>query len=154
MVERRRDAARSAKARMGGLFGASNESSASSGEMPKQVVRNLGSLLFRNEVARRHHRPADVCRALRPPQREWVEQLVHHAALAPQHQGLATDLGAGGARGAVVIKVNAGRGAVVLATRVQCLGPAEAALVLGQGLGLDVRQAGGSGAGWISRNQW
>ena len=50
----------------------------------------------------------DGAGALRPPQRERVEQPLHDAARAPQHEQVAGDALTGGARLAVVGQVDAG----------------------------------------------
>ena len=132
--------------------------------------------LFGDEVAGVHRAALDRGRALRAPQRERIVEAADDAARAPQHEQLAGDLLAGGARRAVVLEVDRRRGAVVLARGVDRVGAAEAALVLGERFRLDERQAvgrptrrassagrsagsppiirSGSGAGWIRKNQW
>ena len=84
--------------------------------------------------------------ALRLPQRHRIEQPVHHAALAPHHERVAGDALAGGARCAVVHEVDAGRGAVVLAGRMDGLRRAEAPLVVAERLRLHVGHALGAPA--------
>ena len=126
MVDRRCVPARRGNARIGGLFRASNARAGRSREVTQQVGGELGRAFFGDEVADRHWLCADLRGAWRAPQRERVEPLVHCAAFAPQHQRVAGNLVVVGARGAVVVEVDAGRGAVVLATGVQRIGPAEA----------------------------
>lgn len=100
--------------------------------------------LFGQEVAARQGRSAGAARTLCLPKLERLEQSLNDALGPPQHQRIAGDLLAGGARGAVVRQVDAGRGAVVLTRGVDRLGMAKAALVLAQRGWLDV--AGASGA--------
>src|SRR5204863_6531706 len=78
------------------------------------------------------------------PQLGRLVQQLDDAARAPQHERVAGDLLAGLARRAVVLEVDAGRGAIVLARGVDRLLVAEAALVFGQRFGLDVRDARGA----------
>ena len=68
-----------------------------------------------------HGTPGDAGGALGLPERQRVEQALHHAVGAPQHQGVAGDLVAARATLAVVFQVDAGAGAVVLAGGVDCL---------------------------------
>ena len=78
--------------------------------------------------------------ALRLPQGQRLEQPLHHAALAPQHQGVAGDFFTTGAALAVVVQIDAGAGAVVFANGMDGAGQHKAALVLGQCRGLNLRQ--------------
>jgi hypothetical protein len=75
------------------------------------------------------------------PQRQHVEGLAHRAVLAPQHAQRLRQLPAGSDVGAVVRQVDGGGGAVVLADGFGRARNAGAALVLGQHLGRERRQA-------------
>ena len=77
-------------------------------------------------------------RALRLPVRERREQPLHDAALAPEHAHGAIDAPRG--VGAVVLEIDRGRGAIVLAHRVD-RGRREAALVLGERARVEERRA-------------
>jgi hypothetical protein len=119
------------------------------------VAQGLGGGLgqfFRDEVPGWHGLARDQGAAPGLPQGQRLEELLHHTALAPQHQRVAGDTLAPGAAGAVVFEVDAGAGAVVFTCAVDGLGAAEAAFVFGQGLRFDVRQAGRS-AGAMGRGR-
>ena len=70
-----------------------------------------------------------------------IEALADQAARAPEQEQVAADLLVRGARRAIVLEIDRGAGAVVLAGGVDRVGAAEAALVLGERLGLDVAEA-------------
>ncbi len=88
----------------------------------------------------------DPARALGPPQHQRLVQAADDAMLAPQHQRRTGDLLAAGARCPVVVEIDGRRGAVVLAGRMDRVGAAEAALVFGECLGLDVGESLGAPA--------
>ena len=86
----------------------------------------FGRQVFGDEMPRRQRYALDLGLALGLPQGQRVEQGLHHATLAPQHQGVAGDAVAGRTRSAIVFEVDSGAGTVVLAGAVDGLGAAEA----------------------------
>src|SRR5688500_7113746 len=91
-----------------------------------------------------HAFAGDTARALGLPQFDRLEHLFDQPVTAPQGQHVAGDLVATGPAFTVVIQVDAGAGAVILAGGVDRFGAAEATLVFRQRLWLDVRQTTGS----------
>ena len=116
------------------------------GKKRPQRCGRLARQLLRNEVPRRQQLAADRGAALGLPERQRLEQPVHHPPLTPEHQGVADDFLSLRPARTVVFQVDACTGAVVFAGAVDGFGAAEAALVFGQGLGLDVGQALGTPA--------
>ncbi|EWS52517.1 hypothetical protein X551_04696 [Methylibium sp. T29] len=102
-----------------------------------QLGRRQRRQLLGNEVPGRHRVAAHRAAARGLPVGDRLELLRHHAARAPQHVQVTGHALAGLAAGAVVLQVDAGGGAVVLAGAVNALGRAEAAVVVGQRLGFD-----------------
>src|ERR1039457_6844825 len=105
-----------------------------------QAPGGLVGQLFGDEMAGRHGLALQPAGALGAPENEWRIEGADDAVLAPKHERVAGDLRAGSARGRVVLEIDRRRGAVVLAGGVDRVGAAEASLVLGHRLGLDVTQ--------------
>src|ERR1035441_11037246 len=96
-----------------------------------QAPGGLVGQLFGDELAGRHGVALQPAGALGAPENEWRIEGADDAVLAPQHERVAGDLRAGGARGPVVLEIDRRRGTVVLAGGVDRVGAAEAPLVLG-----------------------
>ena len=99
-------------------------------EKPRQLRQRLVRRLLGQEVAARERVPAHVG----GPPLPGFEHLAAPAALAPQGEHRALDAPAGREIRRVQVEVDRRPGAIVLARRVDDLGLAEAAQVLGEGI--------------------
>src|SRR5450755_577672 len=75
----------------------------------QEVAQAIGDFvrpLFGDEVAGVHAQALDLAGALRAPQRQRLVEAADDAVLAPQHERVAGDLLAAGARGALVIEID------------------------------------------------
>jgi hypothetical protein len=136
----------------------------------QQFAEQLFGSLFRNVVAAwKCVTPHIACKA--PPLLQRPEAFFDCAVRAPQREHVALDLAARREVRALVIQIDAGTGAIVLADTMGGAGRLEAAEIFGECLGRKVPalrlpmklfrknsgsaliRVSGNGAGWISRNQ-
>src|SRR5450755_1145328 len=83
-------------------------------ELQERLRRGVRDFLG-DEVTSGQCSPADCGCALRAPELEWVEQCLDNAAFAPQNEQITRDLLAADPRDPIMLEVDPGRGAVVLA---------------------------------------